>query len=186
MMVTLPSPNTSRSPSSLRIGRSPLNGGFLSGAKAQSNSAFWISSVEAGNMSTLPTWSPWVCETATYLTSSGFTPTSASCAASVLDRVAVPIGMVIGLSATASGKPVSHSNQSLPWRIREQLSEKSIGLADFAPGDQRDWSVAALLATSLTQSLFVVPDCAVTGAAPRTASANPRSHVLPFMVHLRP
>jgi hypothetical protein len=35
--------------------------------------------------------------------SDGFTPTSASCAARVLARVAVPVGVVTGFSATASG-----------------------------------------------------------------------------------
>src|SRR5450759_2848237 len=37
-----------------------------------------------GNISTLPTWSGWLCEMATYLMSAGFTPSVSSCEASVL------------------------------------------------------------------------------------------------------
>jgi hypothetical protein len=81
-----------------------------------------------------------VCDTATYVTS-GFTPNSLSCAASVFARLYViaPLATTIpsGIAATASVTPVPHSSTPLVWRMRYQLSENSIGLPSFTPGDQR-------------------------------------------------
>src|SRR6202044_1827585 len=85
MMVTLPSPNTSRSPSSLVTGCSGLKRGPPL-ASGHSYSAFWTISIDLGNSSTLPAWSGWVCEMPTNLMSSGLTPSSCNCAASAFGR----------------------------------------------------------------------------------------------------
>src|SRR5262245_54950662 len=84
MIITLPSPKTSWSPSSLVTGWSGLKRGPT--GEGHSYSAFCTSSMLCGNMPTLPTWSGWVCETATYLMSAGLTPSSSSCEASVFGR----------------------------------------------------------------------------------------------------
>ena len=115
--MTLPSPNTSRSPVSFSIGWVAAKAGFTGCVMAHSYSVLWIKIVEEGKSARLPTWSPCVCDTATYAMSAGFTPISVSCAASVLARrwVMAPFAttMPSGMAATASGMPVSQSSSPL-------------------------------------------------------------------------
>ena len=85
-IVTLPSANTSRSPASFSMVCVAANAGLTGWVMAQSYSDPWMRIVEDGKRPMLPTWSPWVWETATYVTSAGLTPISASCAMSVRVR----------------------------------------------------------------------------------------------------
>src|SRR5258708_34283507 len=103
MIVTLPSPNTS----SVLTGCDGKNRGLPSWS-GQSYSAFCTNRSACGNSSTLPMWSGWLCETATYFTSDGLTLTFSSSPALDFvrfhavgaDHVADKIGSVRPVSQT--------------------------------------------------------------------------------------